>query len=147
MHKLHSQVEMDKKYQIKLFKDQYDKFIQQFDDKTELDFLNQVFVSTRADNPFKKSGFVPYKLVWDVIKLSILNYFFIITNVQSQKCLCLDKEIRFQSFSTEWNLSMEIVVSYINHATIAKGSVSSGVSANFKLIPIQPVLLISHSNL
>ena len=50
-----------------IFKDQFHEFAKQFDNKTELDFLNDVFVSTKADNPFKKSGFVPYKLVWNVI--------------------------------------------------------------------------------
>ena len=52
------------------FQKQFQEFISIFDDKTELDFLNHVFVSTRADNPFRKSGFLPYKLVWLVTHFS-----------------------------------------------------------------------------
>ena len=55
--------------EIKQIKEQFKEFAKIFDDKTELDFLNHVFVSTKADNPFKKSGFVPYKLVWEVVHI------------------------------------------------------------------------------
>lgn len=54
-----------------------------FDDKTELDFLNHVFVSTKADNPFKKSGFVPYKLVWEVVHIFIISFLPTLMNQQS----------------------------------------------------------------
>ena len=48
------------KYRIKVG---YDNFLDTIKTKTEYDILSDLYSSTQEDNPFTKSGFVPYKLV------------------------------------------------------------------------------------
>lgn len=43
--------------------DELTAFIDRFEGKTEKDYLESTFVSTREDSPFASSGIIPVKLV------------------------------------------------------------------------------------